>query len=336
MKPYKLLVAVGYHAVNLVALLGTGVLHLVLDRIYGPPQLAAPHGTGAVASRRARQRDSVSALAASPSTSDGVGTAERLSVPEMQAVGIGNTRWGSERVLTAQLVGPQGIVFGAMWVYVHPRLGIARRVLKVTDPHLARALGKDRFEFMEAVLGPSDGAKVLLDQFHVECLRLLDRRKPRHREMCSVPPEGRRPTLTPGSRTVTQLRLAALEPECPSGAPASHATDLTSGGSVVGVPTEPRRVRGDEYQGVVTMAGLTNRNNPDGSPYRTYCLTVNDGSREVPLFGMELERQACDLRIRPGDRVRVIYMGREPLQVPGRPRPSYRNLYQLTRVGNTS
>ncbi len=109
--------------------------------------------------------------------------------------------------------------------------------------------------------------------------------------------------------------------------------DAAPGGQAV--PAQ-RRVRGDEYQGVVTTAGLTLRNGPDGGPYRTYCLTLNDGIREVPLFGMELERQACDQRIRPGDRVRVIYLGREPLQLPGRSRPSYKNLYQLTRMEGTS
>jgi hypothetical protein len=335
MKPYKLLVAVCYHAVNLVASVGTGVLHVVLDRIYGPPQLAALHRSGFVVSRSARQRDLVGAPAVPPSASDGVGTAERPSAPALPAVGVGHVHPGSERVLTAQLVGPQGVIFGAMWVYIHPRLGIARRVLKVTDPHLAKALGKDRFEFKEVALDPSAGSKGMLDQFHAECLLLLDRRKPRHREMRPGSPGGRRQSLIPGTKGKTPLRLATVESESLSVATAPQETDLASVESGVSAPVVAR-VRGDEYQGVVTMAGLTNRNNPDGSPYRTYCLTVNDGNREVPLFGMELERQACDLRIRPGDRVRVIYMGREPLQVPGQPRPSYRNLYQLTRVESTS
>ena len=49
----------------------------------------------------------------------------------------------------------------------------------------------------------------------------------------------------------------------------------------------------------------------------------------------ELERQAADLKIKPGDKIKVIFMGKQQTTVPGSTRPSYKNLYQLTRMEGT-
>lgn len=335
MKPYKLMVAVGYHAIDLTARLGRGGLHLVLDRVYGPPQLAASGGPlTAACSTRLPKAGRPTGIAPSPA-SHGVGTPDSSSIPDLPTPAL-NVPPASERICTAQLVGPHGIVFGVMWLYLYPRLGIARRVLKVTDPALARALNRDRFVFKEVAIDTDAGSRGMLDQLHTECLAVLNRRKSRQREQPRVTPRQGRQSRAVGNSGPAQLRLATAVPSGGSAAMERASTDLVDDVSCARQVPVPRRLRGDQYQGVVTKAGLTVRNDADGSPYRTYCLTVNDGAREVPLFGMELERQACDLRIRPGDRVRVIYMGREPLHLPGQARPSYRNLYQLTRMESTS
>jgi hypothetical protein len=334
MKPYKLMVAFGYHAVDLTARLGRGVLHLVLDRVYGPPQLASG-GTGLTVARNTRLRSAGRSAAIAPSPAcHGAETPDGRSLPDLPTPAASMPSV-SERICTAQLVGPHRIVFGVMWLYLYPRLGIARRVLKVTDPALARALHRDRFIFKEVAIAGEAGTRGMLDQLHTECLAVLNRRKSRQWEQPPETPRQGRQSRVIGHSDAAQLRLAPATQSGASAAMEAASTDLEEVSCARPVAM-PRRVRGDQYQGVVTTAGLTVRNDAGGSPYRTYCLTVNDGAREVPLFGMELERQACDLRIRPGDRVRVIYMGREPLHLPGQSRPSYRNLYQLTRMESTS
>jgi hypothetical protein len=336
MKPYTLMVGVGYHAVDLTARLGRGVLHLVLDRVYGPPQLAASGGTGLPFARSTRLRGAGRPAGNAPSpASHRADTPGSSSLPDLPTPAA-NVPFVAERICTAQLVGPHRIVFGVMWLYLYPRLGIARRVLKVTDPALARALHQDRFVFKEVAIDGEAGSRGMLDQLHTECLAVLNRRKSRQREQPPVTPRQGRKSRVVGNSGPAQLRLANAVPSGASAAMEAASTDLLEGVSGARPVAMPRRVRGDQYQGVVTTAGLTVRNDACGSPYRTYCLTVNDGAREVPLFGMELERQACDLRIRPGDRVRVVYMGREPLHLPGQSRPSYRNLYQLTKMESTS
>ena len=336
MKPYTLMVAVGYHAADLTARLGRGVVHLVLDRVYGPPQLAASGGTGLTVARSTRRRSAGRPTCFAPSSaSRGAETPDCRSLPDLPTPKA-NVPSASERICTAQLVGPHGIVFGVMWLYLYPRLGIARRVLKVTDPALARALNRDRFVFKEVAIDKDAGSRGMLDQLHTECLAVLNRRKSRQREQPPVTPRQGRQSRVVGNSGPAQLGLATAVPSGGSAATERASTDLLDDVPCARQVPVPRRLRGDQYQGVVTTAGLTVRNDADGSPYRTYCLTVNDGAREVPLFGMELERQACDLRIRPGDRVRVIYMGREPLHLPGQSRPSYRNLYQLKRMESTS
>ena len=57
-------------------------------------------------------------------------------------------------------------------------------------------------------------------------------------------------------------------------------------------------------------------------------------ARRVALQ-VELERQAADLKIKPGDKIKVIFMGKQQTTVPGSTRPSYKNLYQLTRMEGT-
>ncbi len=336
MKPYKLMVAIGYHAVDLTARMGTGVLHLVLDRVYGPPKLTVPAGAGVSAARRATLRKAARSPGPLPCLASDEPRAAIGTSPSDVPVSAVNVPLASERIVTAQLVGPHGIVFGVMWLYLYPRLGIARRVLKVTDPHLAKAFNRDRFVFKEVVIDADAGSRGMLDQLHAECLAVLNRRKARQREQLpTMPRKSRQPRVLEDGGTAP-LQLAAAASSGAAVAMESASAEPIDAVSCAQPVAMPRRVRGDEYQGVVTMAGLTLRNGADGSHYRTFCLTVNDGAREVPLFGMELERQACDLRIRPGDRVRVIYMGREPLNLPGQSRPSYRNLYQLSRMESTS
>lgn len=331
MNPYKILVAIGYHAVNVMARLGTAVLHFALNRLYGPPQLAGPNGAGTARPHALNLPEGGRSLAR-----DGIETPDSVPLPVVLTPSLTAVPPASERVCTAQLVGPHDIVFGVMWLYLYPRLGIARRVLKVTDPPLAKALGRNRFEFKEVPIDPVTGSRGMLDRMHAECMLVLDRRK-QHQG-------GQRPALSTrrshrpvaGDGGQPPLRLAAAAPSALPVVTGSKSMELLDAAPGAQAASAQRHVRGDEYQGVVTTAGLTVRKGPDGGPYRTYCLTVNDGIREVPLFGMELERQACDQRIRPGDRVRVIYMGREPLQLPGQSRPSYKNLYQLTRMESTS
>jgi hypothetical protein len=327
MKLFKFLGLLAYHLVAELIRLGAVIINVALDCAFGPPQIAraaAARSVEQVENHRA-EGDFKPTVQVTPPPEAATDKAEE-SAPAPNPLRKEQFKV-ADRVRTAQLCGPHGLAYGRMWLYLYPEHGEAKRALKITDQHLARALRKDRFYLADVPYDAAAGHHVLFDEMHKECKALLDQRK-------TAPPELRkafaqqpvpRPAVVPVPQQTVAPKVAVVEPALAtpvpmaSGAPAAVATP---GG---------RRVRGDEYKGVVTVAGQTRRGTGEKA-YDTFCLTLHDGVREVPLFGTELERQAADLGIKPGDNVRVVFMGKAPTQVPGHARPSYKNLYQLTRT----
>ena len=231
----------------------------------------------------------------------------------------------AERVPTAVLMGKENVQLGVMWVYLYPDAGKARRVFKVTNRALASALKRERW-YMEDV--PYDrviGVKPIMDQMGRDCAKLLN--KPNQttaREKTVVKPKA---ATTP--RVVAPAPVAVAAPAAVVVQPVpvlkpAPVPDVISPSVVM--PNHSRAVKGEIYAGTVTTAGMTNRNGPNGS-YQTFCLTIHNGKVETPLFGAELQRQTNDLRIKPGEDVKVVFMGQESY-APGK----HRNLYQVSRM----
>ena len=164
------------------------------------------------------------------------------------------------------------------------------------------------------------GCAPLFDEMHAECKKVLKGRggAVRVKRMSRRRAESLKPP-----RKEVDSRITAIEPPQASRPVAQHA-----GPAVAAVPA----VQHEAYQGVVTSVGRTNRTGPDGASYNTFCLTLNDGVREIPLFGTELERLSVEQRVAPGVRVRIVFMGKVLTEIPGKNRPAFRNLYQLERV----
>ena len=235
---------------------------------------------------------------------------------------------GATRVDKAELRGPGQILLGYMWVYLYDSARVARRVFKVADRDLITILRRDRFFFPDVPFEPAMGSKPIMDGLHKECQRLVDPHKKRladqrERKKVEVAPVKAAPKPAP---VVVQATIATQPQEAAVAAPRSEPSAV--------VPASARVVKGQVYAGVVTLAGMTKKVGRDGTPYETFCLTIHDGSKEVPLFGNELQRQSTDSRIRPGDRVSVVCMGEEPFLGRGGVL-MHKNLYQLTRLGAT-
>lgn len=304
---------------------GSFVLGAALDRIYGKPQI---NGMSAPATSRrqvevAHRGDFKPTVQlshieqpATPAAAQAVVASATLQVAA-DAAGSEPAYEVADRVRTAELVGPEGIVYGKMWLYLYTKKRRARRVLRIHDRHLARALGKERFYLAEVDFDPAEDYKLLFADMHAECKTLLNQRKPSHESRKKLKERQPIDTGAVAPKPIERAREAQVVAP-PAAAPATAA-----------MPMQVRRVNGDEYVGVVSAAGKTKRGEGQRQ-YTTFCLTIHDGTREVPLFGTELERQASDLGIGPGDKVRVVYMGRE--KVPGAAGNSYKNLYQLTRM----
>lgn len=240
----------------------------------------------------------------------------------------------SDRIKTVDFY--QGkLLLGVMWIYLYPRKQVARRVLKVLDPHLVRALGRDRYFLTDVPFNEQIGLDSIIHDFHKEVSKLLDRRVGKANRSRAMEPQMDRSAAAPADAVATvpaSSQPARKEPEEKKPEP-TVVDQAAAPGDIVGAAKSDsqRHVKGEAIEGTVTIARFTNKSSNDGSSYKTFCLTIHDGAREIPYFGAELQRHVSDLAIKPGDRIRVVYMGKQKVSQEGEPN-RFKNLYQVTRL----
>lgn len=253
----------------------------------------------------------------------------------------------ADRVMTLDLYSGK-LRMGVLWLYLYPEKGIARRVFKVLDKELAKALRFEKYYYEDVSFDASQGCEQIMQRFQDEVRLQLDKRtacKTRRRTDAPIPQQGasvapRKAPIQEAAKIVPPVPPAVVStPVHPQPVASVKAVETPvvlqapvqpSPTPAVVVPTHKRQVQGDVYKGVVTQAGLTQRTGRRG-PYSTFCLTLHDGAREIPLFGAELARQVSDQGIAPGERVQVVFMGQQPIPN-GSGESTYKNLYQVTRV----
>lgn len=253
----------------------------------------------------------------------------------------------ADRVMTLDLYSGK-LRMGVLWLYLYPEKKIARRVFKVLDKELAKALRFEKYYYEDVLFDASHGCEQIMQQFQDEVRRQLDKRTAsKTRSRIEAPTVQQTASAVPRKAPIQEA--AKLVPPAPPTVVSTpvlpqpvasvkpvetpvviQAPVQPASAPAVVVPTHKRQVQGDVYKGVVTQAGLTQRSGKRG-PYSTFCLTLHDGAREIPLFGAELARQVSDQGIAPGERVQVVFMGQQPIPN-GSGESTYKNLYQVTRV----
>lgn len=226
----------------------------------------------------------------------------------------------SERVHLVGVYGPKDHQFGVIWFYLYPREGKAKRLFKVQDRDLARSmknLKNERYFMSDMNYDPREGLEPLKRKTLDEVRKLLGQREATGRDQ-------------------RRDEAVVTKPAAPAKAAAAPASAPTPAKSVepavkADAPSHVRQVKGDAICGVVTVARRMPRQGRNGE-YQSFCLTVFDGQKEVPQYGAELERAVADQRITVGEKVKVVYMGKQPIDVPGSEERTYKNLYQVTRL----
>ncbi len=302
--------APGQQEANSNTHIGASLLRRAHDWLHGP-QWMEPGSSGRP-HVESNEVASIRQVAAGPVSAASAAAGPDVPAPEPMA-----RLAAARQVRAAKLIGPRGMV-GLMWLHLYPEQGFASRVLKVTDRHLAKALRKYYFSFGDVPFDPAAGFVSLFDAMRAECEKVLEGRagKVRVKQIHTRSESHLPPSVNPGVRKA----LAPARPE--------HAVALGKGCAAAGIPA----LQGESYEGVVTSAGRTSIVGPDGVSYNTFCLTLSDGLREMPLFGTELERQFAGLGLRAGERARIAFMGKVLTEVPGKNRPAFRNLFHLARV----
>ena len=246
----------------------------------------------------------------------------------------------ANRVKTVELCAGN-LVLGVMWIYMYPEQKIARRVFKVQDRHLANALGWERWYYTDVPFDAKNSIEGVVNGFHAEVSRQLDQRivqaeKARTRERISQEQKAVQAAAKVEVVTSVPTAQVAEQPKAvkPPVAPATKAEVAQSHADTpanVVAPAHKRQVKGEAVTGTVTHAGMTKKLKDDGSSYNTFCLTIHDGVREIPLFGTELGRQIADLNIRAGEKINVVFMGKQKMSAEGEP-ARFKNLFQVTRL----
>ncbi len=272
------------------------------------------------------------------------GTDSNLSIPAAQARPVQTDAFQvADRVQTAELYGKGGIQLGMMWLYLYPEKRIAKRVFKVTHRPLAIALKWDRRYMPDVPFDKQIGFQPIMDAMAREVSALLNKTQEPKREKLRDKPQTQPKATAAASNQVETRPKAPAETVKPVSNTVSASQEARSpvaqqpvqkpdsDDTSVVMPNSHRAVKGETYIGKVTTAGMTQKDGADG-PYQTFCLTIHDGEREIPLSGNELKRQVRDLGVKVGENVKVVFMGKVAVDVPGKKKPGFKNLYQVTRV----
>lgn len=245
----------------------------------------------------------------------------------------------ADRVKTVDLYAGK-LLFGVMWIYMYPESEKARRVLKIQDHHLAQALGWDRWYYTDVPFNATHGIDDIVKTFHAEVSRQLNKRveqaeKARAKERLKQEQKASQVAVKAEASSAAPVpQVVEQQPAKPTAAPAPKAEvsqpRAESASSVI-APANKRHVKGETVSGTVTLAGMTKKLKDDGSSYNTFCLTIHDGVREIPLFGTELGRLVADMEIHAGEKINVVFMGKQKMSAEGEP-ARFKNLYQITRL----
>lgn len=226
----------------------------------------------------------------------------------------------SNRVITIPIQAQTGLPIGTAWIYLYE--GHAKRLLKFHNRSLAKIFcgpNELRYFFGDVPFRQDEGTEAITKSFVAEIGSLLNRKKevPKKVEVTAEPK--RTEVAVPQPKPVPKAEVKAVE--TPAEKPVQHPAKVAN-----------RSVEGETHEGLVVSCAPTWKPGRNGG-YKTFCLTLNNGSVEIPFSGVEIERQAHDLGLTVGDKVRVVDMGRTSVKIPGQVEPGHKNLYQVTRLG---
>jgi hypothetical protein len=320
-----------FHAVRIVAGFAGFARDTMLDAVYGKPVIvgATAPMVKALPPRRPEEGDFAPTVQAAPpakaiaparANGERDNLVLRSAEPVMGAIGGA----GCDRVRTVEVSGPHKHLFGVMWFYLYPREKKAKRLFKVMDPELKRVLNDDngRYFLPDAPYDPVTGFEPLRRATFVEVQKLLGKREVKVRDKRAEQPavEARPQTAATPLAKPAVAQAVAVE----------HAVNVANANQADAAGAA-RKVKGDVYEGIVTVARVVTRQGATG-PYQNFCLTVNAGGKEVPLYGAELQRIVQDLSLKVGENVKVVFMGKQRIDIPGQEKPAWKNLYQVNRV----
>lgn len=237
----------------------------------------------------------------------------------------------ASRVRIANLTIDGNIPVARIWFYLYEEKKIIRRVLRLDDHQLRQIMGCARYYMPNVEWDPKTGEggiDAIIGSSTTEVVKLVDNRKilrsgkPKGATRKEAPLEPSKLTLIKAEKPIQKVVVPqATEPTKDK----SQDANAKSGSQVRESVTRP--VEGQEYVGCVAEMGIVDRPGHHGS-YKAFCLKLEKNGVHSTFYGVELEREVLEHKVRAGDQVSVIFMGRQELPQSGG-QTSFKNLYKV-------
>ncbi len=240
----------------------------------------------------------------------------------------------ASRVRIANLTPGGNVNVARIWFYLYEDQKIIKRVFRPDDHQLRKLMGCDRYYMTNVPWDPKTGEAgidSIIKSSTDDVVKLVN---DRHALRAGKAKGGVRkePAAAPVKFTVAkpEQEVAKFAPipvkaEAPkTEAPRVEVKPLqgTVKESVV------RPVEGQEYIGTVAEMGSVARPGGRNGTYNAFCLKLEKGGVHSTFYGVELEREVLEHAVKAGDKLSVVYMGRQELpQQNGA--SSWKNLYKV-------
>lgn len=235
----------------------------------------------------------------------------------------------ASRVRIANLTPGGNVNVARIWFYLYEDQKIIKRVFRPDDHQLRKLMGCDRYYMTNVPWDPKTGEAgidSIIKSSTEDVVRLVN---DRHALRAGKPKGGARK-----EQAAAPVKFTVAKPEQevakPAPIPVKAEAPKVEAKPVPAVVKESvaRPVEGQEYIGTVAEMGSVPRSGGRNGTYNAFCLKLEKGGVHSTFYGVELEREILEHAVKAGDKVSVVYMGRQELpQQNGA--SSWKNLYKV-------
>ena len=267
----------------------------------------------------------------------------------------------SDRIKVVPVLAASDVQLGRITLYLYKTEGRIRRVFRVDHDHIRTLVGSARYYMSDVPWNVAAGEDELdrISEFSArEVVDIIERRQAqfsteksrssRKAKAAAIgSPSNAGNPIRPSQQKPGEASGAALKQErssdfqqgavhagkseqSSSNHPGARETSETPKNDVLfqqSAAAPERPTIGRRYEGYVAEAGQVDRSGSEGT-YKTYCMKLDVDGAHMPFYGVEIERELIERKVRLGDRIEVVFMGRSQISQAGE-KPRFKNLYKV-------
>lgn len=217
----------------------------------------------------------------------------------------------SDRIATMKIMADKQVELGTMVLYLYESSKTVKRVFKIVEPQIKTLLNckKARYYLTDLKWDASD---LSLEKAKAQTCADLDRLFTGSANQNASAGKSARNKKSPGQKPIGSVQSKSVVVKS-APVQAGQVTASSATKPVVETLTSAveRTAQGIAMVGVVAEMGSVTRG--EGlKAYTTFCLKLDDAGVITPSYGVELERESRERKVKAGDTIRLINMGRMP------------------------